>query len=216
MSDSRVATENGLRKPLIGHVVFDLGKVLVDFSYSQLFPLLRRRGALIRDVEDFAVRVRLVDYEHGSISTEEFRQGLNALLSSPLDEDEFKNAWCGIFTPIPQMLTLARRLQGQVGVYIISNTSEIHWDYLRERFALADLSKDTFASFEVGHMKPVEAIYRAAETRFGFAPEEVVFIDDRMENVTGAQACGWQAIHHLSYGQTRDALIDLGLDLPAG
>jgi putative hydrolase of the HAD superfamily len=200
----------------IKHVVFDLGKVLVDFSYSQLFPLLRRRGALISDVEDFASKVRLIDYEHGRISTDEFLRGINALLSAPLDAFELKNAWCAIFTPLPQMLNMARRLRAQVGVYIISNTGEIHWDYLRERFSLNDLCKDAFASCEVGHMKPVAAIYAAAETRFNFAPEEAVFIDDRKENVAGAKACGWQAIHHQSYGQTRDALINLGLDLPAG
>jgi len=200
----------------INHVVFDLGKVLVDFSYRQLLPFLRRRGALIRDIDDFAGRVRLIDYEHGRIATAEFLRGINALLSAPLAEADLKNAWCDIFTPIPQMLALARRLRTQVGVYIISNTGEIHWDHLRERFSLADLCDDAFASCEVGHMKPAAAIYTTAQKRFGFAPEEVVFIDDRPENVAGAEACGWQAIRHLSYGQTRDALIDLGLNLPAG
>ena len=197
----------------IEHVVFDLGKVLVDFSYSQLFPLLRKRGALISDVEDFANRVRLVDYEHGQISTDEFLLNINTLLNTPLDEIELKNAWCGIFTPIPQMLTLARQLHTQVGVYIISNTGKIHWNYLQERFSLADFYKDAFASFEVGQMKPVASIYKTAEERFGFSPEQVVFIDDRLENVEGARACNWQAIHHRSYGETRDALIDLGVDL---
>ena len=200
----------------INHVVFDLGKVLIDFSYSQLFPLLRRRGALIRDVEDFASQVRLVDYEHGRISTDDFLQGINALLSAPLDEAELKNAWCGIFSPMPQMLNLARQLHTQVDVYIISNTGKIHWDYLQERFPLSELCKDAFASFEVGQMKPVAAIYKTAEKRFNFTPEEVVFIDDRQENVAGAEACGWQAILHRSYGETRDTLIGLGLDLPAG
>ena len=200
----------------IKHVVFDLGKVLVDFSYKQLFPMLCRRGALIKDVEDFAARVKLIDYEKGKITTEEFLQGINALLSAPMDELELKNAWCGIFTPMPQMLTLARSLQAQVPVYIISNTGKIHWDYLQERFGLSVFCKDAFASFEVGAMKPLPEVYATAESRFGFKPKEVVFIDDRQENVAGAMACGWQAIHHSSYGQTRDALISLGLDLPAG
>jgi len=200
----------------IKHVVFDLGKVLVDFSYTQLFPLLRHHGAPIRDVEDFAVRARLVEYELGQISTKEFLQEINALLNHPLSENEFQSAWCGIFTPIPQMLSLARRLQTQFGVYIISNTSEMHWNYLRERFSLTELCLDSFASFEVGQMKPGAAIYAAAEKRFNFTAVEAVFIDDRPENVAGAKACGWQAIQHQSYGQTRDALIDLGLNLPAG
>ncbi len=200
----------------IKHVVFDLGKVLVDFSYSQLIPMLRKRGALIHDIEDFALQVKLIDYEHGKITTSEFLNGINNLLSAPLDEASLRDAWCSLFTPMPQMLSLARQLNTKLDVYIISNTGEIHWNYLCERFSLLELCKGGFASFEVGHMKPAPEIYAAAEARFGFSPTEVVFIDDRQANVEGAIACGWQAIQHQSYGQTRDALIDLGLDLPAG
>lgn len=193
------------------HLVFDLGKVLVHFSYSELFPLLRRRGALIGDVEEFAARVGLADYEQGRLSNEQFLQRLNALLSAPLTLGELEKAWCAIFSPLPQMLALVRRMRRQAKTYIISNTSDIHWRYLHERFALGELCDDSLASFEIGAMKPAATIYRAAEERFGFRPEQAVFIDDRVENVTGARACGWHGIHHRSYGQTRDALTSLGL-----
>ena len=195
----------------IRHLVFDLGKVLVHFSYSQLFPLLRRRGALFSDIDEFAERVGLIEYEHGRMTTPEFLDRLNGLLSAPLSLEELEQAWCGIFTPQPQMLALARRLRPQVKVHIISNTGEIHWQYLRERFALDDLCEGSFASCEVGHMKPTAEIYRIAEERFGFAPPQAVFIDDRAENVDGAKACGWHGIHHRSYGQTLEALAELGL-----
>ena len=198
---------------MIGHLVFDLGKVLVHFSYSQLFPLLQKRGALFTDIEEFATRVGLIEYEHGRITTEEFLARLNGLLSAPLGRDEVEKAWCGIFTPLPQMLALLRRLRSQVRTYIISNTGEIHWQYLCERFDLDSLCDDAFPSCEVGRMKPAPEIYRLAEKRFGFRPEEAVFIDDRAENVEGAIACGWHGIHHQSYGQTRDALLELGIHL---
>jgi len=201
-------------QPRIKHVVFDLGKVLVDFSYNQFFPLLRRRGALIRDIDEFAQRVSLIDYEHGRISTADFLLRINALLSAPLTELELRLLWCGIFTPLPQMLNLARQLRSQVAVYIISNTGKIHWDYLCERFALLDFCQDAFASCDVGLMKPAPEIYHLAEKRFGFTPAEAVFIDDRLENVIAAQDCGWQGIHHQSYGQTLEALLKRGIRLP--
>ncbi len=199
--------------PQIEHVVFDLGKVLVHFSYRQLLPLLRRQGALIRDGEDFASQIGLSEYEHGQISTLTFLQRIDALLSAPLGEDRLRKVWCDIFTPNPQMLNLARQLRSQAQIYIISNTGEIHWHYLCERFGLNELCDQAFASCEVGLMKPAAEIYTTAEKCFGFTPEQVVFIDDRLENVAGARACGWQAIQHLSFGQTRDALIDLGFNL---
>ncbi|WP_020676984.1 HAD family hydrolase [Geopsychrobacter electrodiphilus] len=195
----------------INHVVFDLGKVLVDFSYRQFLPLLRSRGAQIRDAEDFAERVNLIDYEHGRLSTGAFLRGINALLRAPLTEPELQLVWCGIFTPMPQMLHLARQLKSRLQVYILSNTGAIHWQYLCERFALMDMCKDAFPSCEVGHMKPAREIYTLAEKRFGFTPTEVVFIDDRLENVIGAQNCGWHGIQHQSYGQTCEALLELGV-----
>lgn len=198
----------------VTHVVFDLGKVLVNFSYSQLLPFLRRRGALVQDVEDFATQINLIDYEHGRISTEEFLQRINALLSAPLDETTLRNAWSDIFSPLPQMLNLARHLKKSAQVFILSNTGEIHWQYLEERFALSELCHDRLASCDAGHMKPAAEIYQLAEKRFGFTADTAVFIDDRLENVEGARACGWQAIHHQSYGQTCDALKQLGLLVP--
>jgi putative hydrolase of the HAD superfamily len=198
----------------INHVVFDLGKVLVGFSYQQFLPLLRQHGATFKDIDDFAEQVALVRYELGQSSSTEFLQGINKLLSTPLPEAELHQHWCGIFSPIPQMLDLVRQLKSQRQIYLISNTGEIHWQYLCERFALKELFTDLFASFEVGIMKPAPEIYRLAEQRFGFKAEEAVFIDDRAENVAGALACGWQGIQHLSFGQTRAALLALEVNLP--
>lgn len=49
------------------------------------------------------------------------------------------------------------------------------------------------ASFEVGHRKPAEAIYRAFEEAVGCAPNEIVYFDDLKINVDGAEECGWRA-----------------------
>ena len=63
-------------------------------------------------------------------------------------------------------------------------------------------------------MKPSAAIYREAERRFDLDPAATVFIDDLERNVAGAQACGWNAIHHLSPLETRRSLRALGVRLP--
>lgn len=200
--------------PAIDVIIFDLGKVLVDFSYAEFFPRLRRAGAQIDDAEDFAAQVGLVDYEEGRIDSHEFFQRVNALLEKPLELEVLETAWCQIFTPIPQMLNLARQLCGQVRTAILSNTSELHWRYLRERFQLNQLCDTCLASFELGTMKPGAEIYRLATERLGVRPEAVIFIDDRQANVAGARACGWRAIQHQSYGQTRDELDRLGISCP--
>jgi putative hydrolase of the HAD superfamily len=49
-------------------------------------------------------------------------------------------------------------------------------------------------SWELGVLKPDPAIYRAALDRLGVAPGEALFVDDRPENVAGAEAVGMRAM----------------------
>ncbi|MCE7797721.1 HAD-IA family hydrolase [Sphingobium sufflavum] len=47
----------------------------------------------------------------------------------------------------------------------------------------------------LGCSKPDAAFFHAIESRTGFAPDELFFIDDKMANVEGARAVGWRAAH---------------------
>ncbi|MFG3289354.1 HAD family hydrolase [Streptomyces sp. NPDC048179] len=48
-------------------------------------------------------------------------------------------------------------------------------------------------SSDLGLMKPDPQVYRGAGERLGRAPSDVVFFDDRAENVEAARAHGWRA-----------------------
>ncbi|MFF7651672.1 HAD family hydrolase [Streptomyces sp. NPDC007983] len=48
-------------------------------------------------------------------------------------------------------------------------------------------------SSDLGLMKPDPLVYRSADERLGRAPSDVVFFDDRRENVEAARAHGWRA-----------------------
>lgn len=47
---------------------------------------------------------------------------------------------------------------------------------------------------DLGCRKPDPAFFRAIEARTGFAPSEMLLIDDGAHNVEGALACGWRAV----------------------
>jgi putative hydrolase of the HAD superfamily len=63
------------------------------------------------------------------------------------------------------------------------------WETLgfRHRFDAIHYSAD------YGCGKPDPAFYRAVAARTGFAPGDLLLIDDRASNVDGARACGWRA-----------------------
>ncbi|MFO7577310.1 MAG: HAD family phosphatase [Pelovirga sp.] len=180
----------------IKYIVFDLGKVLIDYSYGDFFTLLRSRGAQIASVEDFARQVDLVAYEHGHIDCDAFLAGMNRLLADPLPEAALTRAWNDLFTPIPQMMELALQLKVRFPVFLLSNIGRLHWDFLQRSYDLDRFCHDRLASFEVGAMKPAAKIYQLAQQRFGLESEKTLFIDDKPENIAGAVACGWQGIQH--------------------
>lgn len=51
-----------------------------------------------------------------------------------------------------------------------------------------------FTSFELGLLKPDERIYQAVLQKLRVLPEEVVFVDDKLDNVTAARALGIKGI----------------------
>lgn len=190
-------------------VVFDVGRVLIDFTYERLVKVLYRQGATVTTVDEFVAQVDLVPYEHGEISDQQFLKNLNSLLSKPLPEDQLIAAWKDLFTPIDDMLELAARLKSQCGVYLMSNTSNMHWQHLLQTYRLEDVCHGHLASYQVGVMKPAPKIFSVACERFELIPEQTVFIDDMKVNVEGAIACGWQGIHHQDASGTRRQLAEM-------
>jgi HAD superfamily hydrolase (TIGR01509 family) len=63
----------------------------------------------------------------------------------------------------------------------------------------------------VGLRKPEPAMYRRALDILGGAPERVLFIDDRGENVAGGLAAGMKAIRFTEADALRGELRSLGV-----
>jgi 2-haloacid dehalogenase len=133
----------------------------------------------------------------------------------PLDPTELRSRWLDMFDRAHEMFDLAEGLKDQYRVFLLSNIGDLHWAHLNAQYGFEGLTHGVVASFRVGAIKPSAAIYRETERMFGLEPAATVFIDDLPPNVAGAQACGWQAIHHRDPVETRRQLRALGVRLPA-
>lgn len=63
----------------------------------------------------------------------------------------------------------------------------------------------------LGSAKPAAACYRAVLGRLGAPPADVIFLDDRPENVAGAAAAGIRAVLFTAPGAARASLARLGV-----
>jgi putative hydrolase of the HAD superfamily len=84
-------------------------------------------------------------------------------------------------------------------------------EYRFDKFGLRSYFKVALSSCYLGLRKPDVAIYKRALDILGRPGERVLFIDDRAENVAGAQAAGMKGIRFQGAESLRHQLIDLGV-----
>jgi HAD superfamily hydrolase (TIGR01509 family) len=198
-------------KPVL---VFDLGKVLVDFDYS----IAARRIAPLCSVSSDPVKFfnqhadLLINYELGKFTTPQFFNQIKTASGFSGTEAEFNSFFADIFTPIQPMIDLQSELRKtKLPAYIFSNTNDLAVDHIRKRFPFFSDFDGYVLSYEHGSMKPSAKLYEIVERASGRKGAEVIYIDDRSENVEAGVARGWNGIIHESPENTRAALQKLGL-----
>ena len=91
-------------------------------------------------------------------------------------------------------------------VYLLSNYSEDHYEYISTHFKFFGLEDGRVISWQEKVLKPDARIYNILFDRYGLKPEECVFLDDTSENIDGAVAVGMQGIVFKDYAQGRAEL----------
>src|SRR5262245_17577856 len=172
-------------------VVFDLGKVLVDFDYSVAARRIAERGAVAPDaVQKFLDHSPLLfRYETGHINRQQFFDEVRRFSGFKGSIDEFAEFFADIFTEIPPMIGLHRRLRdARVPVYIFSNTNDLAIGHIRRNFPFFAKFDDFVLSYEHGAMKPDAKLYEVVERITGRHGEQLLYLDDRLENVEAGRA----------------------------
>ena len=190
-------------------VVFDLGKVLVDFDYSIAARKIASQSA--STIEKLHVFLGsspvLIELESGRLTREQFFRQVQAATGFGGGIDEFSEFFADIFTEIPEMVQLHAELRQQgLKTYIFSNTNDLAVEHIQRNFPFFANFDGYIYSYRVGAMKPEPAIYEALEKLAGRRSAEIIYLDDRPENIAGGLARGWNAILHETPEKSRTAL----------
>lgn len=195
-------------------VIFDLGKVLVDFDWSlAVRRLLPQCDATAEQITEFVnYSPLLIEFETGRITTPQFFDEVKRCYGFRGTLEEFHAAFGEIFTPIEPMIQLHAALRSRgVPTYILSNTNEIAIRIIRRQFQFFAHFNGYVFSFEHGVMKPEAALYQVVERLSGWRGADLFYVDDRPENVAAGLARGWRGVVHESSAQTQAAFTQAGL-----
>ncbi len=186
-------------------VVFDLGKVLVDFDYSIAARTLAENSTKpASEIQKaFDHSPLLYRFESAGMTNREFYDVFCREVGFSGSYDLFAAAFGDIFSEMPEMIRFQQQLRAQrVPTYILSNTNDIAIGHIRRNFPFFANFDGYILSYEQGALKPHAPIYEAAERMIGARGQELVFIDDRADNCGGAEKLGWRTVLHRDSAET--------------
>ena len=197
-------------------IIFDLGEVIIDLDSKRVIDQFQKYSD--KSAEDIIRLISksqdLIDYEVGKMTDVEFCQVVNELLSIELSQASFEAIWNSFLGIIKlDKLHLMLALKEKFNVLILSNTNAIHQSAFDRRVGehipsktMADMVHTAYYSHELGLRKPDPHIYQKVIDLQNLNPAKTIFFDDRLENITAAQASGIQAIQVTYSNQILDQL----------
>lgn len=187
-------------EPDIRNLLIDFGGVLVGLDRARCVDRFRQLGVgeVERLLTDYRQQGFFLQYELGTVSTDDFRAHIRGLVKDrSLTDAEIDDAWNSFLTGIPhERLSLLLELRKRYRVCLLSNTNELHWQWACvhafpwEGHGTDDYFDRIYLSYKMHRAKPDAEMFRLVMADAGMNPAETFFIDDSAENCRAARALG--------------------------
>ncbi len=179
---------------MIKLIYFDFGAVLVN--YTNAFRKICTDFSL--NFQDFWQFYNQYDpmLATGTMTTDEFWQICieHYHLQVPTGY-ELARWWVSDYVIIKPIQDLIYSLEGKIDIGIISNISHGPWQAALERGKVPNIKyKKVYLSYEEKLAKPHRAIYEKVQKESGARPEEILFVDDKAENLVVPKELGWKVV----------------------
>lgn len=199
-----------MRKPEL--IIFDLGRVLVDFDFRKVIHSLQKHSPLSRkQIHDHFKNTPLWDkFERGKVTPKAFFADLQKKLKlEGLTLSTFTPLWNDIFDEKKDTVAILKRLRGRYRLAMLSNVNVMHWEHIRDRHEFMKWFDHPVASYAIGHRKPKPEAFHAVLKKAKTHPSRALFFDDLIEHIRGAKALGIRAHQFKTAKKLRQDLGEL-------
>lgn len=184
--------------------IFDLGGVIADINTQSALDGFRALGVPEEELRyDEGPTAKIMqNYQLGHLTTDEFCEAIigRSVASTKPTRQQVADAWNTIIVGIPQRkIDALRTLKQWANVYLLSNTTELHWQKCLDLWFNAngnnvqDCFHHIFLSQEMHLEKPNPEIFKQVIKAIGEG--STIFLDDKKENVDSAAQCGINIYH---------------------
>tara|TARA_R110000850_G_scaffold150497_1_gene273153 strand:+ start:46625 stop:47233 length:609 start_codon:yes stop_codon:yes gene_type:complete len=178
---------------MIKTLLFDFGDVFLNLDKEATARELKKLGA-----KEFAPEIQMLNnqYEKGQITSEDFVDKYQNWFPE-VSKHQLIEAWNAILLDFPEHriqfleeLATSKKYQ----LLLLSNTNEIHIDWVKENIPYFERFKNCFEKFYLSHeinlRKPDASIYEFVMNDNNLNPEHIFFIDDTKANTDAAKELG--------------------------
>jgi FMN phosphatase YigB (HAD superfamily) len=173
-------------------ILSDIGNVLVAFD----FKIAAQRCAAVCPFAPEQLFTRLdsikLPYENGDMDDATFVSEAMRLLEFRGDAALFQQIWCEIFTENEAMDRTLAAWAGRFPMYLLSNTSGLHKDYLLGTFGIFSHFQSGVYSYSAKCSKPDAVIFEKTAAELDLDPGQTFYIDDLEANIATARRLGFQ------------------------
>ena len=173
------ATEKNSPKE-IKTIIFDLGNVLVYFDNPRMCAQIAALSKTTADQvhEKIFLSGLLEQFERGNITSHQFYLEMSTIFLEPVNEEEFFEAFGNIYTPNTQLIKMLPELKKNYRLVLLSNTSEAHFEFIRDHFNFMHCFDALTLSYQVGAKKPEDKIFQTAVSLAQCSADQCIYIDD--------------------------------------
>ena len=183
---------------MIQNLLFDFGGVFLELDKQATQNHLKNYfpKGIPADIQTLHL-----EYEKGAISTDDFIHD-HLKLFSGLNQSGFIQIWNSMLGELPEhRIEFLESLKntGKYQILLLSNTNELHINWVKENITSFDRFKSCFdqfyLSYEIGYRKPNADIFEFVLKNSQIKPEETLFIDDTLEHIQTAKKLGFNVWH---------------------
>jgi len=194
-------------------IIFDLGNTLIRFDHN----ISAKKFANLFHLDSEEARKLFFDseltqaFERGQISSKDFHAKITKHLGVVIPFRDFIPIWNDIFWIDEGSCNIARRLKKDYKLFLLSNISRLHYEYIANKFDILKIFDEIILSFAVGAIKPEKRIFEDAIRRAGGDKSAVLYIDDRDDLIREATAFGIESIKYEGSQKLEEDLKEKGV-----
>lgn len=181
---------------MIQAVIFDLGGVVFTNGTKNFSEYLGKKYQV--DVEKAKALLDKSDignaYRTGKITREAFWDAVKRELVLHEQIDVLEQKWIDVYVLIEETKAIIDNLSQKYSVYYLSDNVKERVEAIDKKYGFKKWFTDGISSHEVGVRKPSSEIYQIALKKTGINPDDVLFIDDKENNLTPAKKLGMQTL----------------------